>query len=445
MRKFLARRSVRFGLAGTAVAGLAAAWWILLLPGVTAFAGGTPVALEQYKGASPTGVPSRLAGASLLERGEYLTHAADCAACHTVKGGKPYAGGRAFVLPFGTIWTPNITPDRETGIGAWSNAEFLRAMHEGIDREGKRLYPAFPYASYALLTDQDVLAIRAYLATVPAVRQANKGNNFSFPFNQRWLMASWSMFYKPSKRFEPIAERSAEWNRGAYLVEAAAHCAECHSPRNLLQARDTRKSYAGGAAEGWNAYNITSDRVSGIGDWTDRQLADYLATGHAKGRGAASGPMEEAVRVSLRHLDRSDIDAMVVYLRTLPPVRTRHSPAMAGAASANPAAGPAGVDAGKRIFEGACASCHGWTGSGQLNETAMLTGNRAVNDATAANVALMVIHGTGKPGDSGAYMPSFGAAYSDGEIAAVANYVTARFGSKGARLTAADVAALREH
>ncbi|MDO9368461.1 MAG: cytochrome c [Sphingopyxis sp.] len=445
MKTIWSRRPVRLALILVAVAGLFVAWRLLLLPGVTDFAGGTPVTLEAYRGKSPAGVPARLGGSDIVTRGEYLAHAADCVACHTVKGGKPYAGGRAFVLPFGTIWTPNITPDRQTGIGAWSDAEFLKAMHEGIGRDGKRLYPAFPYASYALLSDDDVLAIRAYLATVAPVRQANRGDDFAFPFNQRWLMASWSFFYKPSGRFEPIAERSAEWNRGAYLVEAAAHCAECHSPRNLTQARDTRRSYAGGAAEGWNAYNITSDPVSGIGAWSDRQLADYLAKGHAAGRGAASGPMEEAVRLSLSKLDPSDIRAMIVYLRSVPPIRSSRSPAMARAASALPAKGPEDNSEGKRIFEGACSSCHGWSGAGQLSGTAMLTGNRAVNDPTAANVALMILHGAGRPEASGAYMPAFGKAYSDAEVAAVANYVTARFGASASRLSAADVKALREH
>ncbi|AHE56065.1 c-type cytochrome [Sphingomonas sanxanigenens] len=421
------------------------AWRLLFLPDALAFAGGRQVALADYQGPSPTGVPLELAKADPLARGKYLTEAADCAACHTAKGGKPFAGGRPFKLPFGTIYTPNITPDRETGIGAWSDADFLRAVHTGIGRGGERLYPAFPYASYTMLADADVLAIRRYLASLPAVRQANLPNSFAFPFNQRWLMAIWGGFFNRDTRFRPVADRSPQWNRGAYLVEAAGHCGECHTPRNLLQAMDTRRKFAGGQAEGWNAYNISGDRLSGIGAWTEAEIAHYLAKGHAAGRGVASGPMAEAVELSTSRMTRSDIAAMAAYLKTVPAVRTAASPAMAGPAPAAASAGPGDNPLGKRIFEGACASCHAWTGRGAITADQQLTGNRAVNDATAANVALMILNGTGgSPERTGAYMPGFGAAYTDAEVAAAANYVTARFGSKPSRITAADVKRMRE-
>ena len=185
-----------------------AAFWVgrmLFQPGPLAFAGGSSVALQDYKGASPVGVPAELAGADDLTKGKYLTEAADCAACHTTPGGKPYAGGFAFKLPFGTIYTPNITPDTETGIGSWTDAQFLRAMHEGIAEDGSRLYPAFPYASYTLLADADVLLIKRYLASLSPVRQKNLPNTFVFPFNQRWLMAIWSAFFNSNERFQPIS------------------------------------------------------------------------------------------------------------------------------------------------------------------------------------------------------------------------------------------------
>ncbi|MBF7015039.1 cytochrome c (plasmid) [Novosphingobium resinovorum] len=421
------------------------AWRLLFLPDALDFAGGTRVSLEDYGRAGITGVPEDLAKAAPLARGEYLAEAADCAACHTAKGGKPFAGGRPFKLPFGTIYTPNITPDRETGIGAWTNAEFLRAVHKGVGRNGERLYPAFPYASYTMLTDADVLAIRKYLGSLPAVRQANIPNTFAFPFNQRWLMAIWGAFFNSDRRFEPVRERSAQWNRGAYLVEAAGHCGECHTPRTLMQAMDTRHKFAGGQAEGWNAYNITGDRLSGIGQWTDAELTQYLAKGHAEGRGVASGPMAEAVALSTSRLTRADIAAMVSYLRTIPPIRTKASPAMAGPAPAAANAGPSDNTPGKRIFEGACASCHAWSGQGAITSDQQLTGNRAVNDGSASNVAMMILHGTGgSPERPGAYMPAFASAYSDAEIANVANYVTARFGAKPSRITAADVKRMRE-
>lgn len=429
--------------AAVLIFGAVVAWRLLFLPSALAFAGGHQVDLSQYQ-AAITGAPPELANADPVTKGKYLAEAADCAACHTAKGGKPFAGGRPFKLPFGTIYTPNITPDRETGIGAWSNAEFLRAVHKGIGRSGERLYPAFPYASYTLLTDADVLAIRGYLGTIPAIRQENIPNSFGFPFNQRWLMAVWSTFFNPSARFRPVAERSAQWNRGAYLVEAAGHCGECHSPRTLMQAMDTRRKFAGGQAEGWNAYNITSDRLSGVGAWSPEDLASYLAKGHATGHGVASGPMAEAVELSTSRMTPSDIAAMVAYLRTIPPVSSKSSPPMAGPAPVVASAGPSDNPGGKRLFEGACASCHAWSGRGAVTPDQQLTGNRAVNDASAANVAMMILNGIGSPEHSGAFMPSFRAAYSDEEIASVANYVTARFGAKPSRVSAADVQKMRE-
>jgi mono/diheme cytochrome c family protein len=420
-------------------------WRVLLLPGPTAFAGGREVALADYRAASPTGVPTTLAGTDLIARGKYLTVAADCAACHTVAGGAPYAGGLPFKLPFGTLYSPNITPDRETGIGAWTEAQFLRAVHKGIAADGTRLYPAFPYASYTLLTDDDVLAIRAYLSTLQPVHQPNLPDALSFPYNERWLMIFWGEFYNSETRFTPVAERSAEWNRGAYLVVGLEHCGECHTPRNLLQAMNTRQIFAGGGAEGWNAYNITSDPVSGIGDWSPSELAQYLSTGFAPGRGTASGPMNEVVQLSLSHLTPSDIQAIVTYMRSVPPVRSSTSPALAPPSSDLPSAGPQDNLLGKQIFEGSCASCHGWSGQGAIGHSAQLAGTRAANDPTAINIMMMILHGTGTPASGHALMPSFGASYSDREIAAVTNYVTARFGSSPSHLGAPDVAGLRRN
>lgn len=419
------------------------AWRMLILPAPLSFAGGTQVDLASYVGPSPVGVPAELASADDLAKGKYLTEATDCMACHTAKGGKPYAGGRAFRLPFGTLYAPNITSDRTTGIGAWSDTQFLRAMHHGISRDGSRLYPAFPYASYAQIADGDVRLIRRYLATIAPVQQANRPNSFSFPYNQRWLMSIWSAFFVPSQPFRPVAERSAQWNRGAYLVEGPTHCGECHTPRTLAQAMDMRQKFAGGVAEGWNAYNITSDRETGIGTWSPAQMASYLKQGYARGHGVASGPMEEAIDVSLSKLTDSDIAAMVTYLQTIPPRRSSGFAAMAKPASRSPVQGPAPGTPGARLFANACVGCHAWNGSGALVGEAQLTGNRAVNDRTAANAALMVLNGTGRPDQIRRYMPSFRDSYSDTEIAAVVNYVTARYGGTPSTLTAAKVAALR--
>ena len=296
-------------------------------PGPTDFAGRDRVALADYKQADPTGAPASLKDASLIERGRYLIRAADCEACHTAIGGQPFAGGRGFVLPFGAIYSTNITPDKETGVGQYSDADFLAAVHRGVRRDGAPLYPAMPFASYTYLTDADALAIKAYLFSLEPISAPAIPNTFAFPFNQRWAMGIWAMMFNADRRFEPHADRSAEWNRGAYLVEALAHCGECHTPRNLFQALDERRKFAGAVTGGWRAYNITGDPTSGVGDWTDEALAHYLATGHAEGRGTAAGPMGEAVDLSLVHLTSEDIAAMVAYLRTVPPIANPDLPA----------------------------------------------------------------------------------------------------------------------
>ncbi len=438
---------VRYTLIALLVLGLAAAvfvGWLVTAPGPTDFLPDeSPVALARYAGQSPTGVPRELAHASLVQKGEYLALAADCKACHTVPGGIAFAGGRAFTLPFGTLYTPNITPDKATGIGAWSDADFLRAVHRGINRDGERLYPAFPYGSYALMADDDVLAIKAYLFSLVPVHRETRPNTFAFPFNQRWSMVFWSALFVPSSRFEPVAQQSAEWNRGAYLVEAAAHCGECHTPRNIAFAMDTRRKFAGGQAEGWNAYNITVDPDTGIGAWTADQLAGYLSSTHGSAAGVASGPMAEAVDLSLSRLAASDIEAMVTYLRTVPAIRDATLPKTAGPASESAQAGAPDHPIGKRVFEGSCASCHAWNGAGVLVSQATLTGVRAVNDASSMNVMKMVLAGSMDADSGRPSMPAFAGSLSDTEIAEVANYVTSRFGATPSHATREDVRKLR--
>ena len=441
-------RILLLAVAVAAIVGFGVLGWLVTAARPLAFAGGRTVTLADYKGPSPTGVPADFASTDPIARGQYLARAADCQACHTARGGVPFAGGLAFNLPFGTIWSPNITSDKETGIGAWTDAQFLRALHKGVDDEGHPLYPAMPYAAYAQMTDADALAIKAYLFSLQPVHRPNQDNTFAFPFNQRPLMAVWSLLFNPNRRFEPRPDRSPQWNRGAYLAEAMAHCGECHTPRNLAQALNNRRKYAGAVAAGWKAYNITNDRLHGVGAWSDAELAQYLSAGHALGRGTASGPMGEAVDLSLSHLTPTDIAALVAYVRSIPAVATPDQPApLATSAPAAPKLGvAAGFDPkGKRIFEGACASCHSWTGQGSLTPWATLTGTRAVNDPTATNVAQIVISGANRRTTAGvAFMPAFGHAYSDDEIAAVANYVTARFGAVPSKVTPKQVAALRK-
>ncbi|HWY63460.1 MAG TPA: cytochrome c [Rhizomicrobium sp.] len=439
-----------FGIAvaALAVVALGFAAWLVLIPGPMAFASGRAVALSDYKGPDPTGVPKELAEADLIKRGEYLAHAADCIACHTVPGGEAYTGGFAFNLPgIGTIYSTNITPDKDTGIGNYTDQQFLDAMHKGIRRDGELLYPAMSYTTYSYMTDADALAIKAYLFTLPAVHATAAENKLAWPFNQRGLMAVWNVFYNADQRFRPNPSQSAEWNRGAYLVEAMGHCGECHTPRNLAYAIDNRRKFAGALTAGWSAYNITGDAKAGLGSWTDASLSTYLSTGHADGHGGSAGPMGEATDNSLTFLTPGDIHALVVYLRSIPPQdsdlpRTVDTPAPDSYRQGV----PADVNArGEVVFASACASCHDWTGVSPTSKYATLTGVRAVNDPTATNVAQTIINGVNRKTAEGIiFMPAFGEGYSDDDIAAVSNYVTARFGAEGAHLTVKDIASLRK-
>jgi mono/diheme cytochrome c family protein len=442
-----AARRILLSVVAIVVIALAAGVWIIRGPGPMAFSDGPKVALADYRGANPTGVPAALAQASAVERGAYLTRAADCEACHTAQGGKPFAGGLGINLPFGTLYTTNITADKDTGIGNYSDQDFINALRRGIRHDGARLYPAMPYPSYSYISDADALAIKAYLFSLPAVHAPAPANTLGFPFNQRWSMIFWSAVFNPDTRFEPDSSKTPEWNRGAYLAEALAHCGECHTPRNLAFALNNRQKFAGALTAGWRAFNITSDKATGLGGWRDEDLASYLAIGHAPGHGSASGPMGEAVDHSFSYLVPEDIRAVVAYLRSVPAIASPDLPAtLAPPAPASHKDGGGTQDPrGKMVFEGACVSCHGWTGESSVSPFATFTGSWAVNDPTATNVAQIVISGTKRLTPSDAIsMPAFGNAYSDVEIAAVANYVTARFGTKGSNLTAADVAELRK-
>ena len=428
--------------------GLLVLAWAAIRPGPMAFAGGKSVALSEYS-EHPTGVPTDFQEAEPLARGKYLTDAADCQACHTAEGGKPFAGGRPFDTQFGTMYSPNITPDVQTGIGSWSDTDFLKAVHEGVAKGAVNLYPSFPYAAYTYLTDDDVLAIKAYLFSLAPERNVPPENALKFPFNQRGLMAIWARLYDPNTRFRPVADRTPAWNRGAYLTEALGHCGDCHTPRTALQSLDNRHKFAGGMAEGWRAYNLSSDKASGIGTWSQDDLERYLKTGHSMDRGSAFGPMAEAVHLSFAKLTASDVSAIAEYVRSVPGVRTHDLPApKIEPASENPSQSvAANVDPrGLSIFAGVCSGCHGWTGVNSLVPHSTLTGTRAVNDPTATNVALAVLRGASSLPPSGdiAVMPAFGDAYSDDDIAAVANYVIARFGAQASAITAAEVSKLRE-
>ncbi|CAO3426817.1 c-type cytochrome [Azospirillum endophyticum] len=425
------------------------ALWVLALVALLVVAAGAffflPHRLEEV-------AVLRTTGPELVAHGEYIAQAADCAACHSTPGGKPYAGGLPFTLAFGTIYAPNITPDRETGIGDWSDAEFVRAMRHGVGKDGEDLYPAFPYTAYTQMSDQDILAVKAYLASLPPVKAQTPANRLGFPYDQRYLVRAWKLLFMPDGPMQPDPSHPPDWNRGAYLVEALGHCGECHTPRNRLFALDRDRKFVGAEAAGWKAYNITADKQTGIGNWTDRELADYLSTGHAEGRGSASGSMAEVVDYSLRHLTPEDIKAMIAYLRTIPPQTSDlaaainpHPPAAKAPSPYAPPSDESGKDTvGLRVFQGACASCHGWNGEGLQHSHAALAGSQSVNDPAGTNALKVILHGTRLETREGeVFMPGFAAGYDDVEIAAVTNYVLGHFGGKQAAVTPADVAAAR--
>ena len=403
----------------------AAGWLSLRSSDPTAFAKGKRVELTDFHGPDPTGVPARLAAADLVARGEYLARAADCVACHIAPGGKPFAGGLAFRLPMiGTLYSTNITPDPETGIGKWSDDEFVRALHDGVGRGGEHLYPAFPYASYALMTRSDALAIKAYLFSLKPIKYSPPSNNMSFPFDQRYLMVFWNALFKPAHRFQPNTDQPAEWN-------------------------NNHRKFAGAITQGWKAYNITPDLPWGIGSWSDEQLQGYLSRGHADGRGSAGGPMAEVVDYSLNFLSDADIHAMITYLKSVP----SNSDARDDAAAPTPSSqqevnsNPSEPipNRGLLVFEGACTGCHGLDGKGAISTYASLLGGRAVNDTTGTNATQALLDGTRlRIAKTAGFMPEFGGGYSDREIAAVVNYLIGRFGKSASAVTPNDIAKRRQ-
>src|SRR5579871_483294 len=380
-------------------------------------------------------------------RGEYLARAADCIACHTRgASGEPYAGGVAFKLPFGTLYSTNITPDRDTGIGGWSDDEFVRAVREGIAPGGRHLYPAFPYTSYTALSRDDVLAIKQYLFSLPAVHAPARPNDLSFPFNQRWAIGVWNALFFRSHRFVQDAAKPAPWNSGAYLARALGHCGECHTPRNFAYALKSSEEFAGAEQQGWRAYNITSDQVAGVGAGSEADLASYLKAGHAEQHGAAGGPMDDAVENSLQYLDPADIAALVSYVRGVPPragapvIKVDPAPKAVLASSGIAPTADEGASDGSALFAGACVGCHTWNGKGLETSEAALLGARSVNDVSGVNVIAAILHGSHlQTAQSDASMPGFAAGYSDSEVAALANYLIGHFGGKAGQVTADEV------
>jgi mono/diheme cytochrome c family protein len=370
------------------------------------------------------------AASDLVTRGEYITRAADCMACHTAPNGTPYAGGRAFALPFGVLYSPNITPDPTTGIIGYSDDDWVSMLHDGVGRGGKHLYPAMPYPSYTLMSRDDALAIKAYLTSLAPVKATIPENQIRFPFNLRFGMIFWNLMNNPGHRFEPASSKSPEYNRGAYLVNALGHCGECHTPRNFMMGLKSSRQLAGAEQEGWLAYNLTSDRNNGLGGWSDAQLQQYLSSGHADGHGPASGPMAEAVSDSLRYLKPEDIHAMVTYLRDVPA-----QPDGPPAVQPGPPSSPTDP-LGQRLFVDACAGCHLPNGTGRQESWAALLGSHSAGDPAGTNVVQVLTQGTQvETGQGLMFMHPFTGAYTNQELAALANYTISQFGYREGKVT----------
>jgi nicotinate dehydrogenase subunit B len=362
--------------------------------------------------------------AATIARGAQLAALGNCALCHTAANGANNAGGRALDTPFGIIYSTNITPDVETGIGAWSYPAFERAMREGIHRDGRHLYPAFPYSHFAKATDADLQALYAYLmAQVPARAIAQK-NVLQFPFNLRPLMAGWNALFHESAPFRAEARKSEAWNRGAYLVEGLGHCGACHSPRNALGAERTNAYLAGGFAEGWEAPPLTSLSPAPIA-WDEDELFAYLRYGQSRFHGVAAGPMAPVVK-DLAALPDGDIRAMAVYLASFNEAASDKAATAAKLEASTRSL--AATSIGARLYQGACAVCHEVGGLPLFGSRPSLALNSNVHSAVPDNLIRIILHGITQPASSDlGYMPAFNDALDDDQIAELVSYLRKQF------------------
>jgi mono/diheme cytochrome c family protein len=399
-------------------------------------------------------------GSDLVAQGRYLATAADCAACHTAPhGGTPFAGGYGIDTPLGKIFSTNITPSKEDGIGDYSEEDFARAVRQGVAKDGSHLYPAMPYTAYSKITDDDMKALYAYFMNeVKPDDHKPQQTELPFPFSIRSSMAVWNLLFLGNDRFRPNPAKSAEWNRGAYLAEALEHCSTCHTPRNAFMAESGSSTLAGGSVGSWYAPNITSDKVSGIGGWSDEDLTRYLKTGHVAGKAQAAGPMAEAVENSLQHLSDDDVKAIVTYLKDVPAIASGEKqsrsdlgePSVAVEASLRGTPGQSIDENGFHVFSGSCAACHQLHGQGNDHYPSLFH-NTATGGDRADNLVSTILYGLHRTvGETVAFMPAFGpnASYtdrlSDRDIADVSNYVLANYGNSVVKVTPADVGRIRD-
>jgi mono/diheme cytochrome c family protein len=357
-----------------------------------------------------------------FKHGAELAAIGNCNDCHQADLGESYAGGRAIPTPFGTIFSSNITPDVDTGIGTWSEAAFQRAMHEGIDREGRQLYPAFPYDHFTKATDDDVHALYVFLMNGPPVHNVAPANKLEFPFNFRFLVAGWKILFLHEAPLQPDSSQTAEWNRGRYLVDGLGHCGACHTPRNILGAEKTHSAYAGATVDGWEAPPLNAQSLA-VRRWTVDQLAEYLSTGWTRWHGAAAGPMTKVTR-NLAQAQSQNVRAMATYIASL----SSQSAGTTDVASLEKKQDPRASVEVVAIFTGACANCHDDSSDVGPSKAVSLALSSAVREPGAANAVRVILQGIQpSPGTPGAYMPAFDHMLNDQQIASLAEFVRARY------------------
>jgi mono/diheme cytochrome c family protein len=374
----------------------------------------------------------------VIEHGRYMATVADCTACHTAQGGKPFAGGGALETPFGTLLAPNITPDVQTGIGGWTDDEFVNALQNGIGQGGIHLYPAMPYTYYTKMTRADVLAIRAFLSTVQPVHNLVIANQLPFPFNQREAMVGWNALYFNPGEFKPDRIKTEESNHGSYLVEAVEHCGLCHTPKNAMGGDQNSRALQGSVLQNWYAPNLTGDSRVGLGGWSIDDIVLYLKTGRNR-FDIASGPMADAITHSLSQLANADIRAIAVYLKSLPP---------GGGPAPQPfSAGEPAMQQGSAIYYDQCTACHGAQGQGIVGLFPRLAGAPLVQQDQSTSLIHVVLEGSRAVGTAGAptgpAMPSFAWRLSDNDVAAVLTYIRNAWGNAAPGVQPSDVSNMR--
>jgi mono/diheme cytochrome c family protein len=375
--------------------------------------------------------------AAQLNRGRYLVAAGDCLSCHLREGGEPFAGGLGLNTPFGVIYTSNITPDKDTGIGGWTADQFYRAMHDGKDAQGTDLYPAFPYPWFRRVSREDDDAIFAFLKTLPAVKYTPPKNDLSFPFSVRSFIGIWNTLFLDSHEFQSDASQSAEWNRGAYLVTGLGHCGACHTPKNSFGADKSKLQFHGGNLDNWVAADLTANTRTGLGNWSADDIAEFLATGR-NAHAAAGGAMADVITYSAAHLTDADRRAIAVYMKSVPA-----SP-MAAASTPDAAA----MRRGAEIYSDACSSCHLENGAGQSRIFPPLGKDAVLQQSDPTGVLHLILSGTqigvsaSRP--SALSMPSFAWKLSDQEIADVSTFIRNSWGNQASAVGPADVSALRK-